>query len=89
MLSPAAATSWTCSTGVGAMKNAASYSPLRTSSSAWAKSRAYAESVEVIDVLVGHPERALEDQRLEHRGVEPPVGLGVTREGGRRRSPGL
>ena len=26
------------------------------------------------------PERALEDQRLEHGGVEPAVGLGVVRE---------
>ena len=26
---------------------------------------------------IGHRERALEDQRLEHSGVEPPIGLGV------------
>ena len=36
----------------------------------------------MVDVVVGHPERALEDQRLEHRGVEPPVRLGVVRQGG-------
>ena len=28
----------------------------------------------MVDVLVGHPEGALQYQRLEHRGVEPPVG---------------
>ena len=27
------------------------------------------------DVVLGHAERAAQDERLEHRGVEPPVGL--------------
>ena len=36
----------------------------------------------MVDVLVGHPERALEDQRLEHGGVEAAVGLGVVRQRG-------
>ena len=47
-----------------------------------------AEPVEVGDVVVGEPERALEDQRLEHRGVEAAVGLAAGRPGRRRRSPG-
>ena len=33
------------------------------------------------DVVLGHPERALEDQGLEHGGVEPPVGLGLAGQG--------
>ena len=57
MLSPAAATSWTRSTGVGAMKKAASYSPVCTSSSACVVVARVAEPVEVVDVLVGHLER--------------------------------
>ncbi len=34
------------------------------------------------------PERALEEQRLEHRRVQPPVRLGMVRRAQRRRSPG-
>src|SRR4051812_3051874 len=34
------------------------------------------EAVEVGDVVLGHAEGALEQQRLHHRGVEPAVGLG-------------
>src|SRR3954453_12759131 len=36
-----------------------------------------AEAVEVGDVVLGHAEHALEDQRLEDRGAKVPVGLGV------------
>ena len=35
----------------------------------------------MVDVLIGHPQRALEDQRFEHRGVEPPVRLGAVGQG--------
>ena len=74
--------------GVGRMKNAASYSPERTSSSASSSRARVAEPVEVGDVVLGQAERALEDQRLEHAGVEAAVGLGDVRAAPRRRSPG-
>src|SRR5436190_11905891 len=35
--------------------------------------RRVAQPVEVGDVLLAHPQRALEHQRLEHRRVEPPI----------------
>ena len=34
----------------------------------------------MVDVVVGHRQGALEDQRLEHGRIEPPVGLGMVRE---------
>ena len=40
-----------------------------------------AKSREVVDVLVGHLQRALENQGFEHRRVEPSVGLGVLAQG--------
>ncbi len=39
------------------------------------------EPSHVVDVLVAHLERALEDQRLEHGGIEPAVGLGMVGQG--------
>jgi hypothetical protein len=36
----------------------------------------------VRDVVLAHPQRALEDQRLEHRGVEPAVGVGLVGQRG-------
>ena len=39
-----------------------------------------AEAGEVVDVLVAHAERALEDQRLQYRSVQPSVGLRVAGE---------
>ena len=41
-----------------------------------------AEAVQVGDVVLGHAEGARQDQRLEHRGVELPVGLRLAGQGG-------
>src|SRR3954447_5991852 len=35
------------------------------------------EAPEVRDVVLGHAEGALQQERLSHRGVEPPVGVGL------------
>ena len=89
MFSPAAATSRTRSTGVAAHEERR-VGLARVDLRARLLGRArVVEAVEVRDVVLGHAERALQDQRLEHRGVQPAVGLGLALERGvgDRRSP--
>ncbi len=76
MFTPAAAISRTCSTGVARRKNAASYSPDEHELQRLLVGAAVAEALEVGDVVLGQAERPVEDERLEHRGVEVAVGLG-------------
>ena len=47
-----------------------------------------AEAIQMVDLLVGHPQRALEQQRLGNRRVEASVGLGAVGHARRRQSPG-
>ena len=76
MDSPVAATSRTCSTGVARMKKPASAAPDSTRSMRVVQALRVVEAAQMGDVVLGHVEGAVQDDRLEHGRVEPAVGLG-------------
>ena len=76
MFTPAAAISRTCSTGVDAQEEGGVVLAREHELERLVVGARVAEAVEVGDVVLAEAERPLEDQRLEHGGVEAAVGLG-------------
>ena len=80
IVSPAAATARTCSTGVGRIRKGVGAVVERCDGCLGRGG--VGDAALRLDVLLGHPERAAQDQRLEDRGVQPAVWLGPVRQRG-------